>query len=107
MTEAHAGRPPTELELARQRLQRSREELREQFRGSGSGAGAAPLLRGIAMQAISGLASGRGGSGGGLRLGLAIAAMLVFVLSKRRSRAGGLGLLLTLVLAGLRFARRR
>ena len=108
MTEAHPDRQPTELELARQRLHRSRADLHQQFRGSSeSGAGPAPLLRGVAMQALSALTSGRAGSGGGLRLGLAVAAMLMYVLSKRGSRAGGLGLLLSLMIAGLRFARRR
>ncbi len=64
------------------RLQQSREQLHAQF--------ARPA-----------------GVGGGAKVGLGIAALVVTTLLKRRAQIGGLGLILPLGLAALRFWRRK
>jgi hypothetical protein len=76
------GQPaPIGDEAAVQRMQDSREQLRGLFAPSGS-AGAA-------------------------KIGLGVAAMVLTTLLKRRSRFSGLGVILPLGLAALRFWRRR
>ncbi|MEO8308153.1 MAG: hypothetical protein ABI616_08935 [Pseudomonadota bacterium] len=74
--------PPIDDDAAAQRLQQSREQLQAAF--------ARPMS-----------------SGGGAKVGLGLAAMVLTTVLKRRSQFGGLGLILPLGLAALRFWRRR
>jgi hypothetical protein len=75
--------PPTDIgdAAATLRLQQSREQLHAQF--------ARPV------------------SAGGAKVGLGLAALIVTTLLKRRAQIGGLGLILPLGLAALRFWRRK
>lgn len=113
---AAEGGTPTELDLARQRLARSRAQVQRQFSASagGSGAGLSPLVRGLALRGVQALTSGGAPAGNGMRVALAVAALIAMVLT--RGRAGrafvggpirGIGLALSLLLALVRFARRR
>jgi hypothetical protein len=56
---------------------------------------------------LRGLFARPAGTGGAAKIGLGVAAMVVTTLLKRRSRFGGLGVILPLGLAVLRFWRRR
>jgi hypothetical protein len=99
---------PTELELARERLARSRVQIQQQFLPGGEGrAGAMPLMRGLAVRGVRSLISGPGASGMGLQIGLSVAGLVVMFLTRKRPRGHSLGLLLSLAIALMRFSRRR
>ncbi len=99
---------PTELELARERLARSREQIQRQFLPGGEGrAGALPLMRGLAVKGVQSLISGPGASGRGLQIGLSVAGLVMMFLTRKRSRSHRLGMLLSLAIALMRFSRRR
>lgn len=100
---------PTDLERARERLARSREQIQQHFPPSGGegAAGALPLMRGLAINGARALISGTGAGGSGLQVGIALAGLLMMFLRRRKSRGPGLGLLMSLAIALLRFRRRR
>ena len=100
------ARAPDDVTLARERLQRSRENLHRQIHGDAEPGGAAPLARALLTRGVQAIAGGAGGSGG-LKVGIAVAAALFMLFARRRVKAGGLGLLLPLAFAALKFARRR
>lgn len=99
---------PTELELARERLARSREQIQRQFLPGGEGrAGALPIMRGLAVKGVQSLISGPGAGGMGLQIGLSVAGLVMMYLTRKRSRSQRLGMLLSLAMALMRFSRRR
>jgi hypothetical protein len=104
---------PSELELARERLARSRAHVQRSFRPSGERGSArvSPFVRGLAVRGVQALAAGPGGAEAGMRLGLAVAALVAMMLTRGRSRdrgrGRGLGLAISLALAIWRFSRRR
>jgi hypothetical protein len=99
---------PTQLDVARERLARSRVQFQQHFLPGGEGpAGAFPLVRGLAVKGVRALISGSGNSGSGLQVGLAVAGLLMMLLTRRSSRGRGLGLMISLAIALMRFSRRR
>ena len=99
---------PTELELARERLARSREQIQQQFLPGGErAAGALPLMRGLAVKGVQSLISGPGASGLGLQIGLSVAGLVMMFLTRKRSRGQRLGMWLSLAIALMRLSRRR
>jgi hypothetical protein len=100
--------PPTELEVARERLARSREQIQQHFQPGGEGpVGALPIMRGLAVKGVKALISGPGPGGSGLQVGLAVASLLMMFLTRKRARGRSLGLMLSLAIALMRFSRRR
>jgi hypothetical protein len=111
------ARAPTELELARARLARSRAQVQRQFQPATSGPSS--LMRSLALQGVQSLVGGLAGGGGlgnSLRLAMSVAALVATSLRRRRSvqwtdRLATTGrvinMALPLLLAVLRFARRR
>jgi hypothetical protein len=87
--------------------------MQQYFRPSAeSGRGLSPFMRGVAVRGVQALASGERAGGNGLRLTLAVAALVAMLVTRGRSRGliakgRGLGLALSLVLALMRFSRRR
>ena len=105
---AENGAPMSELELARERLARSREQIHQAFqRGGVESGGAMPLMRGLAVKGVRSLITGPGAGGAGLQIGLSVAGLLMMFLTRKRARAPSLGLILSLAIALMRFARKR
>ncbi|MDR2216386.1 MAG: hypothetical protein LBE59_11185 [Nevskiaceae bacterium] len=102
----------TELDIARERLARSRVRLHRQFRTPFAAAGGfSRSWRGLAVQGARALSGNSSGFGVGTNLALAVAALIAVLLRRRTwgitAKAVGVELAVPLLLAALRFSKSR
>ena len=104
--------PPDEIQLARERLQRSRENLQRLFAGDESGdassgsAGGSQLMQGMLLRGVQ-MVAGRSGPLAAAGPLISLATLLLPLLLRRRAKAGAASLLAPLAIAALTWMRRR
>jgi hypothetical protein len=101
--------PPDEVQLARERLQRSRENLQQAFAGDGSGngsSGRSQLVQGMLLKGVQ-MVAGRGGPLSAVGPLISLATLLMPLLLRRRTQAGTASILAPLAIAALTWLRKR